>query len=218
MSSPEQSAELFAAIGASRPTNYSVVAALTFLIYDALLCFPKEVEYIWKYLILTIFPVSNLQGLSENLSGLSLVELRVSILLSQYVYHFMFYHSGGPTALYSNIEGLLRGIAGVLPVPDTMKHLLPGCTFVPRSVQSGTLTFTIVGWVPSLVFAGGFYALTVAKLFSPFNWNRKLSVRHNLAFNKSFSPLLVKFLSDGSVFFLFTSVRPFPTEEYYEGC
>ncbi|KAJ7749812.1 hypothetical protein DFH07DRAFT_552443 [Mycena maculata] len=47
-SNDDQNAELLQLVGDARSTGYLAVAALCVLLYDYLICFPQEVELMWR--------------------------------------------------------------------------------------------------------------------------------------------------------------------------
>jgi len=234
-----QEAELDALLGTisvSRVSNAAGVAIVALLMYDAALCFPMEVAYMWGSktgLTKVLYFFSRYYGLAHVIGNVAVVTrsnlsksfcvgfnwwlsaggaicftTAVNIVLLLRVFAL---HNRSRTILvvlsalvlvefgiecYASVKASLEATATVFLPPPGLP--LPGCWYNPQNIAS----FTTAAWASCLAISAIFFSLTAIKLFTPFMWDSQLSFLQNLSSLKSVSPLLVAFVTDGSVFFV----------------
>ncbi|KAK0437003.1 hypothetical protein EV421DRAFT_1083293 [Armillaria borealis] len=210
----------------NKKSSYSYVSALSFLTWDIIVSFGDEVNYIWVsqwsipkliYFLARYYPFlyligANIMSLATDIpkrlsSLLVLVFNRRSLFRDHNIGHHLAssgllviqpkqmaadFHGDATGALYACSRLAIDLAAGVYSVPAPWQ----GCTApVPK------FGFVLSAYVPNLTLALVFLGLTLWKLFQTHrSLNGSITLK-KLRELESVSPLLMAFVTDGSVFF-----------------
>ncbi|PBK92598.1 hypothetical protein ARMGADRAFT_1080658 [Armillaria gallica] len=179
----------------NKKSSYSYVSALSFLTWDIIVSFGDEVNYIW---------VCQAYWYWSLIGGPSFVIIILDVILllrvfslynrNRWLLTFMvlFVVGDATGALYACSRLAMDLAAGVYSVPAPWQ----GCTApVPK------FGFVLSAYVPNLTLALVFLGLTLWKLFQTHrSLNGSITLK-KIRELESVSPLLMAFVTDGSVFF-----------------
>ncbi|KAJ7226881.1 hypothetical protein GGX14DRAFT_627355 [Mycena pura] len=184
--------QIYAGMADTRMTNSAQISSIAFLLYDILLKFDQEYDYIWRSRwssVKCLYLFARYYGVLYNMQA----TFRASLVSVAHDIHIPEAFSSVIIATlleaYSCIKSGSEIAASVFAAPLGLPW--PGCFAFPN------VKFALVSWIPTAIVATVFFFMT---LFSLFQGPWQPSDFKSL---KRISPLLVSFVKDGVVFFFF---------------
>ncbi|KAF9003890.1 hypothetical protein BDQ17DRAFT_1325793 [Cyathus striatus] len=205
-------------------SNYAA-AALTALVYDTLLTFGREYEHIWKakwslpmilYFCTRYYGVLRDSKVARNIfgglrcrGGPIIFTTTVNVILILRL-HALYNHNF--KVLLFLIISLLAEFGSELFISTKVAMIAAPAVFtaplglpIPGCLTSVETKFTLGSWIPCLLVAFLFFFMTMVKFFKSTQKGGRTAA-WKLAEQKSFSPLLMTFFRDGTVFFFVIAV------------